>query len=119
MDKVFIEELCVYTTIGVYDWEKQIKQKLVLDLIMDWDNSLAAADDDLRYALNYAAVSEAVTSLIQAQPYELIETVAEHVAQLLLREFAITHLTVKVRKPGAVANALSVGVSIERTRSDV
>ncbi|MFM2480336.1 dihydroneopterin aldolase [Celerinatantimonas sp. YJH-8] len=117
MDKVFIEELYILATIGVYNWEKEIKQKLLLDLSMDWDNHPAAATDDLRHALNYAAVSEAVTSLVSGKPFELIETVAEEVAALLLNDFQIQHVAVTVRKPGAVANAKCVGVSIERTRS--
>ncbi|CAG9297841.1 dihydroneopterin aldolase [Celerinatantimonas diazotrophica] len=114
MDKVFIENLSILTTIGVYDWEKEIKQQLVLDLTMDWDNRLAAAEDDLRHALNYAGVSEAVTQLVQGQPYELIETVAEEVAQLILNQFAAARVEVTVRKPKAVANAGCVGVKIVR-----
>lgn len=117
MDKVFIEELCVFATIGVYDWEKTIKQKLLLDLSMEWDNKPAAATDDLRHALNYAAISDAVTELVAERSYGLIETVAEEVAKLLLNQFGIAKVGITVRKPSAVANARSVGVSIERAQS--
>lgn len=118
MDKVFIEELCVLATIGVYDWEKRIKQRLVLNLSMDWDNHLAAAKDDLSYALNYAAVSDAITHLVSNKPYGLIETVAERVADFVMDEFGVSRVSVTVRKPGAIVNASSVGVSIERSRSN-
>ncbi len=115
MDKVFIAGLEVICTIGAYDWEKGISQKLVLDLEMDFDNRPAAASDDLTLALDYARVSQQVTALVQAAPTELVETVAERVAALILREFAVPRVRVRVTKPGAVPAARGgVGVEIVR-----
>jgi dihydroneopterin aldolase len=116
MDIVFIKQLAVETVIGVYDWEKQIKQRLLLDLELSYDLSLAGRSDELRHTLDYAVISERVIALITAQPLELIETVAERVAQLLLTEFATTNVRVTVYKPGAVPAAQTVGVSIQRSR---
>ncbi|RUO62909.1 dihydroneopterin aldolase [Pseudidiomarina planktonica] len=114
-DQVLIDGLKVDTVIGVYDWEKQIKQQLSIDLAMAWDNRPAAASDDLADALDYASVAEAVTNLIQQRPRQLIEQVAEEVAQLLLTEFKVTEVTVTVAKPGAVPAANSVAVKITRS----
>ncbi|MGL5358823.1 MAG: dihydroneopterin aldolase [Shewanella sp.] len=116
MDKVLIRQLRVDTVIGVYDWEKTIQQCLMLDLDMAWDNKAAAASDDYAYALCYETVSKRVTQLITEQPIELIETVAERVAQCVLTEFNVTWVKVVVMKPGAVASASGVGVEIERSR---
>ena len=83
MDIVFIKQLQVDTVIGVYDWEKTIKQRLVLDITLAADQRAAANNDDIRLTLDYAVITEKVITLITAQPIELIETVAERVAQRL------------------------------------
>lgn len=114
MDQVLIDGLNVDTVIGVYDWEKQIKQQLCIDLAMGWDNRPAAASDDLADALDYASVAEAVTKLVQQRPRQLIEQVAEEIAQLLLTDFNVTEVTVTVAKPAAVPAAKSVAVKITR-----
>ncbi|AJR09971.1 dihydroneopterin aldolase [Photobacterium gaetbulicola] len=114
MDSVFIEHLEVIATIGVYDWEQEIKQKLVLDLEMAHDNRPAAQSDDVAYALDYAAVSDAVTQHIQTGRFLLVERVAEEIANLIMTQFSVPWIKVRVTKPGAVANARGVGVVIER-----
>ncbi|HIF9259031.1 TPA: dihydroneopterin aldolase [Photobacterium damselae] len=114
MDLVFIEQLEVIASIGVYDWEQEIKQKLVLDLEMAHDNRPAALQDDVMLALDYAAVSQAVTDFVSSQPFLLVERVAEEVADLIMTQFQAPWLRIRVAKPGAVANARSVGVVIER-----
>lgn len=114
MDVVFIEELTVITTIGVFDWEQTIAQKLVLDIEMGWDNRRAAASDDVRDCLSYADVSDAVVAHVSGQAFALVERVAEEVAQLLMQRFSIPWLRIKVSKPGAIAQARQVGVIIER-----
>ena len=116
MDIVFIKQLAVDTVIGVYDWEKQIKQRLLLDLELGCDLTRAGRSDELRHTLDYAVISERVIALITAQPIELIESVAERVAQLLLSEFATQEVKVTVYKPGAVPAAQTVGVCIRRSR---
>ncbi|MFE8117604.1 bifunctional dihydroneopterin aldolase/7,8-dihydroneopterin epimerase [Brenneria goodwinii] len=114
MDIVFIEELTVITTIGVYDWEQTIQQKLVFDIEMGWDNRQAAGSDDVNDCLSYADVSEAVIALVAGQSFALVERVAEEVATMLMQRFSIPWLRIKVCKPGAVAQARQVGVIIER-----
>ncbi|MDX5406244.1 MAG: dihydroneopterin aldolase [Chromatiaceae bacterium] len=117
MDIVFIKQLQVDTVIGVYDWEKAIQQRLLLDIALYTDVTAAADQDDIRLTLDYAVIAEKVTALITAQPIELIETVAERVAQMLLSEFATEKVEVTVSKPGAVQQAQTVGVQIVRSRS--
>lgn len=114
MDIVFIKQLKVETTIGAYEWEKTIKQTLLLDLEMAWDNTAPALQDDLTKALDYATVSQRITDWLGLQKIELIETVAERIAQILLNEFSIKWLRLTVHKPDAVVNAAGVGVTIER-----
>ena len=116
MDKVFINQLQVDTVIGVYDWEKEIQQRLFLDLEMDWDISKAASSDDYQHALCYETVSNRLIELISTKPIELIETVAEMVANCLLNEFSVQRVKVRVNKPGAVKLAANVGVEIIRSK---
>jgi len=114
MDKVLIRQLKIETVIGIYEWEKKIHQTLLIDLDMAWDNRLAAASDDYVHALCYETVSNRLTALITEKPLELIETVAEMIAQCLQNEFNVPWVKVVVMKPGAVPHAVSVGVEIER-----
>lgn len=116
MDKVFIEQLEVVTTIGVYDWEQQIKQKLVLDLEMAHDNRVAGKSDDVADALDYSQVSQAVLEHIERGRFLLVERVAEEVAELIMDRFAVPWIRVRLTKPGAVPQAKGVGVIIERSR---
>jgi len=114
MDRIFIEELVVFAQIGVYDWEQQIKQKLVFDLEMAWDCQKAAETDDVQYCLNYAEVSQFILDYAQAKPFLLIERVAYEVADLLESRYQLQGLKIKLSKPKAVAQARNVGVLIVR-----
>ncbi|MBE4576321.1 dihydroneopterin aldolase [Vibrio navarrensis] len=114
LDKVFIEQLEVITTIGVYDWEQEIKQKLVLDIEMAHDNRPAGKSDDVRDALDYAQVSEAVLTHIEGGRFLLVERVAEEVAELIMSRFNVPWIRIRLAKPGAVPQAHAVGVIIER-----
>lgn len=114
MDKVFIAGLEVLCTIGAYEWEKGIQQKLVFDLDMDFDNRPAGQQDDLALALDYATVASRVTALVQSAPVELVETMAERVAALILQQFPVPKVRVRVTKPTAVVTARGVGVEIVR-----
>jgi 7,8-dihydroneopterin aldolase/epimerase/oxygenase len=114
-DRVLIEGLTVLTTIGVYDWENTIKQKLVLDLEMAWDNKPAGESDNVSLCLDYFEVSQTITHFIQSSKFELIECVAERVAEMIIKQFSVNWLKVKVSKPTAIANARNVAVIIERT----
>ena len=116
MDKVYIEGLTFQTTIGFYQWEKEIKQKLVIDLAMGWDTAKAAENDELAKTLDYAAISEAIVAFANKNPVDLIETLAERIAVFLIAEYQIPWLRLKLMKPTAVHNATTVGVEIERSR---
>lgn len=112
MDRVFIEELTVFAQIGVYDWEQQIKQKLVFDLEMVWDCKQAAETDDVAYCLNYAEVSQVIIDYVESKSFLLIERVAYEVADLLESHYQLQGLKIKLSKPKAVAQARNVGVLI-------
>ncbi len=114
MDKVFIEQLEVITTIGVYDWEQEIKQKLVLDIEMAHDNRPAGRSDDVVDALDYSKVSEAVLNHIEGGRFLLVERVAEEIAAIIRDQFNVPWVKIRLTKPGAVAQAKGVGVIIER-----
>lgn len=114
LDIVFIEQLELITTIGVYDWEQEIKQKLVLDIEMAHDNKPAGKSDDVVNALDYAKVSQSVISHIENGQFLLVERVAEEVAELIMQRFSVPWIKVRLTKPGAVPQAKGVGVVIER-----
>ncbi len=114
MDKVFIEGLEVDTVIGVYDWERGIRQCLRLDLQLGWDTRAPAAEDDVAKALDYAAVSARIQAFAEEASFFLVETFAERLAEVLMAEFGVPWLRLKLTKPGAVPAASGVGVEIER-----
>ncbi|WP_287028765.1 dihydroneopterin aldolase [Pseudomonas sp. UBA6310] len=114
MDRVFIDGLEVDTVIGAYDWEREIRQCLRLDLVFAWDNRAPAEQDDLSKALDYATVSERIAAFAAEARYELVETFAERLAACLMDEFGMPGLWLKVTKPGAVPSARGVGVEIRR-----
>ena len=115
-DKVFIEGLEIETLIGIYDWERRIRQTLVFDIEMAFDNRIPAASDDIADTLDYKAVSKRVIAYVEASSFGLVETLAERVAALILDEFNVQHVKLKLSKPGAVRGAHAVGVCIERGR---
>ena len=114
MDIVFIKSLRADTVIGVYDWERDIRQTVVLDLELAGDNRRAAATDAIADAVDYDAISTRVLSFLEGSTFQLIETMAEQVAAIVMQEFAVPWLRLRLSKPGAVAQAEGVGVLIER-----
>ncbi len=114
MDTIFIRELRLETLIGVYPWERQVRQTLFLDLDMAWDIGAAAAQDNLTLALDYAAVAEGIAALVQGLEFQLIETLAEAIASYILQEFKVPWLRLALHKPGAVLAARTLGVEIQR-----
>ena len=114
MDKVFIQGLNIQTTIGFFEWEKQIKQTLVIDLAMAWDIKPAAQNDELAKTLDYADISVAIERFANDNPVDLLETLAERMAAFLMTTYHIPWLKLSIGKPGAVHNAATVGVEIER-----
>jgi len=116
MDHVFIEGLEIEAVIGIYDWEREIRQPLVFDLDMEFDNRVPAASDAIEHTLDYSAVCARLTAFVAASRFGLVETLAERVAAIVLEEFGVRRVTLKLTKPGAIRNARGVGVRIERTR---
>jgi 7,8-dihydroneopterin aldolase/epimerase/oxygenase len=114
MDIVYIRQLRADTVIGVYDWERTVHQSVYLDLEMATDIRQAAGADALEHTLDYAAISSRVVSFIEQSEFELIEAMAEQVAAIVLAEFQVPWLRLRLSKPGAVAQATDVGVLIER-----
>ncbi|MGL1955855.1 MAG: dihydroneopterin aldolase [Colwellia sp.] len=114
MDKVFIKGLHIQTTIGFFSWEKEIKQTLVIDVTMGWNTAKAAENDELAKTLDYAEISTAIEKFANENSVDLLETLAERLANYLLAEYHIPWLQLKIGKPGAVHNADTVGVEIER-----
>ena len=114
MDTIFIERLEIDTVIGVHDWERQVRQRVSLDLEMAFDIRAAAADDDVNRTLDYAAVAERVIAFVEASAFELVETLAEHVARLIVDEFGVARVSLRLDKPMALRQAKSVGIRIVR-----
>jgi dihydroneopterin aldolase len=114
MDIVFIEDLAVETVIGIYDWERKIRQKVVFDLEMATDIRQAAASDTIDHTLDYKAVAKRVIQFVESSEFQLVETLAERVAEIIIKEFNVPWLKLKLSKPGAVRGSKAVGVMIER-----
>jgi len=114
MDIIFLRGLRVDTVIGIYDWERRIKQTVVLDLEMAADVRKAAATDDIEDTLDYKAVAKRVESFIKESEFQLVETMAERCAQIVRDEFNVPWLRLTLNKIGAVGSADDVGVIIER-----
>ncbi|MCD8513823.1 MAG: dihydroneopterin aldolase [Nitrincola sp.] len=114
MDIVYIRGLQVDTVIGIYDWERTIRQTLCIDLEMGTDIRAAASRDDIDQTLNYKAISDRLIEFIAQSEFLLIETLAEEIAALVMDEFSVPWLRLKLGKPGAVPQASDVGVVIER-----
>ena len=115
-DHVFIEGLEIEALIGIYDWERRVRQPLQLDVEMAFDNRRPAASDAIADTLDYKAVSKRLIEFVSQSGFGLVETLAERCATLILDEFSVAHVRLKLSKPGAVRGARAVGVIIERSR---
>ncbi|HEX7813525.1 dihydroneopterin aldolase [Dyella sp.] len=119
MDIVFIEDLRIETVIGIYDWERRVRQTLAFDIEMAFDNTRPAASDDIEHTLNYKSISKRLIEYVGQSSFGLVETLAERCAAIIRDEFGVAWVRLKLSKPGAVRGARAVGVRIERgTRPD-
>ncbi len=114
MDIVYINELRVDTVIGIFAWERRIRQTISIDLEMGFDIRKAAASDDIRDTLDYKAVGKRIIAHVQQSEAQLVERLAEEIAQLVLAEFRVPWLRLRLSKPGALRGAKDVGLVIER-----
>lgn len=114
MDIIFLGGLEIETVIGIYDWERKIKQKIYLDIEMAFDIKKAAATDDIAYTLDYKTVSDRIVQFVETSEFFLVETLIEKIADILLTEFSIHWVKIVLNKKGAVSRARDVGIIIER-----
>lgn len=114
MDKIFLKALHATPVIGIYDWEREIRQDVYIDLTMATDISKAADTDDIQYALNYKSISDRIIEFTNDSCFGLIEALAENISQLVRQEFNVQWVQVTVHKPGAIKAADDLGVTIER-----
>ena len=114
MDIVYIRELEIDAIIGIYDWERETKQTVSIDLEMGCDNTKAAASEDIAEALDYKSVAKRLISFVEGSEFLLVETLAERIAAIVLEEFSVPWLRLRLGKPGAVTGSKDVGVIIER-----
>ena len=114
MDIVFLHEMKVDTVIGIWEWERKIRQTVVIDLEMAADIRKAAASDSIDDALNYKSVAKRLQQFVADSEFQLVETLAEKIAAIVIDEFGVSWVRVKLNKPGAIRGARDVGVVIER-----
>lgn len=114
MDTIFLHDLRVETIIGIYDWERTTPQTVSIDLEMAWDTAQAAASDDIADTLDYKAVAKRLQAFVSESRFQLVETLAEHIATIIRAEFDVSWIRVTLHKPGAVRGSRDVGVIIER-----
>jgi len=114
MDKIFLEDMRVETVIGIWDWERKIRQTVAIDLEMAADIRKAAATDSVEDTLNYKSVAKRVQAFVGDSSFQLVETLAEKIAGIILDEFDVAWVRVRLNKPGAIRGAKGVGVLIER-----
>jgi 7,8-dihydroneopterin aldolase/epimerase/oxygenase len=118
-DRIFLRGLTAECVIGFIDWERRVKQTVVVDLELPVDCRQAAVSDDVTDTIDYKKVSKRVLAFIEASEFKLVETLAQRLAMLILEEFAIEWIRLSINKPGAIRNSRDVGVSIERSRADL
>lgn len=118
MDLIYLHDLKVDTVIGIWEWERRTTQRLTIDLDMAVNIAQAASSDAIRDTLDYKAVAKRVISFVSESQFQLVETLTERIATLLLAEFPTPWVRVRVNKKGAIRGASDVGVVIERGRRD-
>jgi 7,8-dihydroneopterin aldolase/epimerase/oxygenase len=119
MDKIFIHALKTEAIVGIFDWERQVKQTVLMDLELSADIRKAALSDSIDDTVNYKRVAKRVLAFVAASQFHLVETLAEPVAMLMLEEFGVAWVGISLSKPGAIRNSRDVGVVLERDREDL
>jgi 7,8-dihydroneopterin aldolase/epimerase/oxygenase len=119
MDKIFIHALKTEAIIGIFDWERQVKQTVVVDLEISADVRKAALSDSIEDTLNYKRIAKRVLGFVEESKFHLVETLAEHIAMLLLEDFGVAWVRISLSKPGAIRSSRDVGVMLDRNRDDL
>lgn len=118
-DIIFLSDLRVQTVIGIWDWERAIKQTVGIDLEMATDIRKAAASDSIEDTLDYKSVAKRIIEFVEESSFQLVETMAERIAGIIMDEFGVPWVKVRLSKPGAIRGSREVGILIERTRESV
>ena len=118
MDIIFIKELCISTIIGIYDWERKIKQVVCIDLELGTDITKASSSDDVKDTLDYKVVAKTIKSFLQKSEFMLIESLAEETIKLIFKKFDVLHVKGRFSKLGAVTGSKEVGIIIERSKNE-
>jgi dihydroneopterin aldolase len=118
MDTIFLSDLRIETVIGIFDWERKVRQTVSIDLEMATDIRRAAATDQIEDTLNYKAVAKRLIQFVEDADFGLVETLAEHIARIVVTEFDVPRVKLTLHKPGAVRGSKDVGVMIERETGD-
>jgi 7,8-dihydroneopterin aldolase/epimerase/oxygenase len=118
-DRIFLRGLTAECIIGFIDWERRVRQTVVIDLELPVDCRQAAVTDEVADTVDYKKVAKRVLAFIEASEFKLVETLAHSLAMLLLEEFGLEWVRLQVNKPGAIRNSRDVGVLIERRRADL
>jgi dihydroneopterin aldolase len=118
-DRIFLRGLAIDCTIGFIDWERRVKQRVVIDLEMSIDCRAASRRDDVADTLNYKTVAKRLIAFVEGSSFNLVETLVERIAGLILEEFGVAWVRVTLSKPGAIRGSRDVGVTVERTRADL
>ena len=116
MDKIFVHALKTEAIIGIFDWERQVKQTVIVDIEISADIRKAALSDSIDDTLNYKRVAKRVLAFVEESSFHLVETLAENIAMLVLEDFGSPWVRISLSKPGAVRNSRDVGVIVERDR---
>ncbi len=116
MDKIFIHALKTEAIVGIFDWERQVKQTVIVDIEISADINKAALSDSIDDTLNYKRIAKRVLAFVEESKFHLVETLAEHIAMLLLEEFGVAWVGLSLSKPGAIRGSRDVGVKLERDR---
>jgi 7,8-dihydroneopterin aldolase/epimerase/oxygenase len=119
MDKIFIRALKAETIIGIFDWERQVRQTVLVDVEFAADVRRAALSDSIDDTLNYKRVAKRIVAFVEGSQYHLVETLAERIAMLTLEEFRVPWVHVTLSKPGAIRGSRDVGIVVERAQADL
>ena len=118
MDIIYLRDLRIDTIIGIYDWERRMKQTIILDVEMGTDIRQAANSDNIEDTLNYKEVAKRLFSFVGDSEFELVETLAERIAEIIMTEFNVPWCRLSLNKKGAVRGVRDVGVIIERGKKE-
>jgi 7,8-dihydroneopterin aldolase/epimerase/oxygenase len=119
LDKIFIHALKTEAIVGIFDWERQVKQTVLIDIEFSADIRKAALSDSIDDTLNYKGVAKRVLSFVEESSFHLVETLAEHIAMLILQDFGVAWVRIALSKPGAIRGSRDVGVVLERQAPDL